>query len=211
MPRGSTRFRGISGPSSRSDDAVSAEALYSLAVALTATMHHFEVALSDVDRGVYEALDLRVAQHPSETMRWLLVRTLAYCLSYEEGIAFSKGGLSSTDEPPIAVRDATGLLKRWIDVGAPSAERLHKASKGSAVSVYTHELAQLRRQAAGQTIHKAAEIDVWPLDARFVDALGARVDRRARLEVTGTVGALYVTVGGASFETNLARASLVGD
>ena len=46
-------------------------------MALTATMHHIEVALSDVDRGVYEALDLRVAQHPSESMRYLLTRTLA--------------------------------------------------------------------------------------------------------------------------------------
>ena len=63
-------------------------------MAQTATMHHIEIALSDVDRGVYEALDLRVAQHPSESMRYMLTRTLAYCLSYEEGIAFSKGGLS---------------------------------------------------------------------------------------------------------------------
>ena len=181
-------------------------------VALTATVHHFEVALSDVDRGVYETLDLRVAQHPSETTRWLLTRTLAYCLSYEEGIAFSKGGLSSTDEAPIAIRDATGLLQQWIDIGAPSAERLHKASKAAAkVTVYTHDLAQLQRQTAGQTIHKAEAIDVWPLDPAFLDGLAAKVDRRARLEVTRTEGALYVTVGGTTLETNLARASLVAD
>jgi uncharacterized protein YaeQ len=34
-------------------------------MAFTATMRRFEVALTDSDRGVYEALDLRVAQHPS--------------------------------------------------------------------------------------------------------------------------------------------------
>ena len=39
-------------------------------MALTATLYHLQVTLSDVDRGVYEALDLRVAQHPSETMRF---------------------------------------------------------------------------------------------------------------------------------------------
>ena len=91
-------------------------------MALTATMHHFQITLSDVDRGVYESLDLRVARHPSETMRYLVTRTLAYCLSYEEGIAFSKGGLSSAEEAPISVRDRTGVLRAWIDVGAPSAE-----------------------------------------------------------------------------------------
>src|SRR4051794_8263609 len=133
-------------------------------MALTATVHRFEIALSDVDRGVYETLELRVAQHPSETMRYLLTRTLAYALSYEEGIAFSKGGLSDTDEPPVSIRDATGILLMWIDVGAPSAERLHKASKAARrVAVFTSELTQLRREAKGKTIHKADAIDVWPI------------------------------------------------
>jgi len=178
-------------------------------VALTATVHHFEIALSDVDRGVYETLDLRIAQHPSETPRRLLARTLAYCLSYEEGISFSKGGLSSTDEPPIAIRDPTGLLLWWIDVGAPSAERLHKASKAAKVAVYTYELAQLRRQAAGQTIHEADGIDVWPLEPGFLDELASKVERRERFELTRTDGALYVTLRGATLETSLARASLL--
>ena len=61
-------------------------------MALTATVYHLPVQLSDVDRGVYESLDLRLARHPSETMRYLLTRLLAYCLCYEDGIAFSKGG-----------------------------------------------------------------------------------------------------------------------
>src|SRR3712207_731558 len=130
-------------------------------MALTATIHHFEIVLADVDRGVYETLDLRVAQHPSETATRMVVRTLAYCLSYADGIAFSKGGLSSTDEAPIAVHDPTGRLLHWIDIGAPSAERLHKASKTAAVSIYTHELAQLRRQAESRTIHKVDAIEVW--------------------------------------------------
>ena len=60
-----------------------ASSLYIAPVALKATIHHVEIALSDVDRGVYEALDLRVAQHPSETMRYLLTRLLAYSLSYD--------------------------------------------------------------------------------------------------------------------------------
>ncbi len=178
-------------------------------MALTATVHHFEVALSDVDRGVYETLDLRVAQHPSETTRRLLTRTLAYCLSYEPGIAFSKGGLSSTDEAPISIRDATGLLRCSIEVGAPSAERLHKASKAARVAVYTSELAQLRRQVERQTVHAADAIEVWPLDAAFLDALAEKIDRRAHLEVTRTEGSLYVTVDGATLETTLARVPLV--
>ncbi|MBX3259228.1 MAG: YaeQ family protein [Labilithrix sp.] len=177
-------------------------------MALTATVHHFEVSLSDVDRGVYASLDFRAAQHPSETTRWLLTRTLAYCLSYEDGIAFSKGGLSSTDEPPIAIRDATGRLVWWIDVGAPSAERLHKASKSARVAVYTHDLAQLRRQTEGRDIYEAEAIEVWSLDPSFLDALAAKVGRRTRLELTRTDGALYVAIDGVTLETTLTRTTL---
>lgn len=180
-------------------------------MALPSTIHAFDIALSDVERGVYETLDLRVAQHPSETMRRLLTRTLAYCLSYEEGIAFSKGGLSSTDEPPIAIRDATGQLQWWIDVGTPSAERLHKASKAAKVAVYTSELAQLRRQVEGQTIHRREDIDVWPVDPGFLDRWAERHDRRSKLEMTRTEGMLYVAIDGATLETALARASLQAD
>jgi len=179
-------------------------------MALTATVHHYEISLSDVDRGVYEALDLRVAQHPSETMTRLLTRTVAYCLAYEEGIAFSKGGLSSVDEPPIAVHDRTGQLLRWIDIGAPSAERLHKASKAASgkVSIYTYELAQLKRQVDAQTIHRAGEIEVIAIDSAFLDELASNVDRRAKFELTRTDGALYIAIAGKTLETTITTTTL---
>src|SRR5690606_37256332 len=73
-------------------------------MALGATNHVFSVRLSDVDRGIYETLELRLARHPSESADFLVTRLLAYCLEYTEGIAFSKG-LSDPDEPAIVVRD----------------------------------------------------------------------------------------------------------
>src|SRR5215213_1041042 len=107
-------------------------------MALTATMYTFDVNLADVDRGVYETLAIRAACQPSETEEYLLSRVLAYCLEYAEGIAFSKG-IAEPDEPALAVRDLTGALRVWIDVGAPDAARLHKASKAAPrVAVYTH-------------------------------------------------------------------------
>ena len=79
-------------------------------MALTSTMYTFDVALSDVDRSVYESLTIKAACHPSETEEYLVTRVLAYCLEYKEGIAFSKG-LSEPDEPALSVRDLTGALK----------------------------------------------------------------------------------------------------
>lgn len=181
-------------------------------MALTATIHQFQVTLSDVDRGVYESLDLRVARHPSESARYLLTRTLAYCLSYEDGIAFSKGGLSSAEEPPITVRDPTGILLAWIDVGAPSAERLHKAAKAARrVVLYTHvDPALLRREASSRAIHKVDEIAVYRFAPSFLDALENTVDRLTKLELVRTDGRLYVTVGGEVIEGDLERVRLDG-
>ena len=88
-------------------------------MALTATMRKFEIALSDVDRGVYETLDLRVAQHPSETDRYLVTRVLARALEHDEGVDFTKG-LSAADEPALWRRDLRGDLLAWIEIGAPT-------------------------------------------------------------------------------------------
>jgi len=179
-------------------------------MALTATVHHLDVELSDVDRGVYESLDLRIARHPSESGRYLVTRLLAYCLSYEEGIAFSKGGLSSTDEPPIAIRDPTGSLLAWIDIGSPSAERLHKAAKAAGrVALFTHaDPALLQREAASRAIYRVQDIEVWRLPPALLDALEPAIDRRARLELVRTEGKLYVTIGTRLIEGDVARVSL---
>jgi uncharacterized protein YaeQ len=180
-------------------------------MALTATIYHFQITLSDVDRGVYESLDLRVARHPSETMRYLVTRTLAYCLSYEDGIAFSKGGLSSAEEAPVSIRDATGVLRAWIDVGSPSAERLHKASKAAnRVALFTHaELPQLLREASARPIHRVEQLEVFRLEPEFLDALDQRLDKNSKFEVVRTDGQLYVTIGGETLNGTLTPCSLV--
>ncbi len=180
-------------------------------MALPATMYAFHVELSDVDRGVYEALELRLARHPSETLRYMLTRLFAYCLEYEEGIAFSKEGLSNADEPPVSVRDRTGLLQAWIDIGTPSAERLHKAAKAAPrVSVFTAaaDLSLLQREAATRVIHKADTIAVWRLDPILLDAIAERLGRTTRLGLTRTDGALYVLIDGLTLEGQIVRGSL---
>jgi len=180
-------------------------------MALTATMYHFQITLSDVDRGVYEALDLRVARHPSETLRYLVTRTLAYCLCYEDGIAFSKGGLSSAEEAPLSVRDATGVLRAWIDVGSPSAERLHKASKAAErVLLFSHvELSLLLREAKARPIHHIEQIEVYRFEPEFLDALAAKLEKNSKFELVRTDGQLYVTLAGETLNGTLTQCSLL--
>lgn len=165
-------------------------------MAIQATVYHLRIELSDVDRGVYESLDLRIARHPSESMPYLLTRTLAYALLYEEGLAFSKGGLSSADEPPLTVRDREDILRAWIEIGTPSADRLHKASKASPrVVVFTHQPRQLIGQAGTRDIHKAEKIEIYSLEPKFLDQLGALTDRNSSWTLLRNDGVLFVSVG----------------
>jgi uncharacterized protein YaeQ len=182
-------------------------------MALTATTYHLRIALSDVDRGVYEALDLRLARHPSETMRYMLARTLAYALQYEEGIAFSKGGLSVADEAALSIRDLTGLLRASIEIGSPSAERLHKASKAAPrLVLYTYgDLVLLRKEMASKAIHKLDAIEAYHLQPAFLDALDAKVERNTAFELTRTEDQLYVNIDGTTLEGRLERVSLLAD
>ena len=179
-------------------------------MALQATVYHVQIELSDVDRGVYEPLDLRIARHPSESMPYLLTRTIAYALLYEEGLSFSKGGLSSADEPPLTVRDLQGNLRAWIEIGLPSAERLHKASKASPrVVVFTqHDPRMLLHEAAKGEIHRAEEIEIYALDPKFLEQLGALTDRNARWTLLRNDGVLYVTVGDKTLSSQVTRHAL---
>jgi len=175
-------------------------------VALTATVYNFDIQLSDVDRGVYETLALRVARHPSETEEYLVTRVLAYCLEYVEGITFGKG-LSEPNEPAVVVRDLTGALRVWIEVGAPDADRVHKASKASdRVVIYTYrDPALLLRQLSGERIHRAEHIELRAFDRALVDGLVQRLERRTALEIAVTDGHLYVTIGGDTLDGALER------
>lgn len=170
-------------------------------MALTATVYNFDIQLSNVDRNVYEALSLRVARHPSETAEYLATRLLAYCLEYAEGITFGKG-LAEPDEPAVVIRDLTGALRVWIEVGAPDADRLHKASKASPrVVVYTYkEPAQLLRNWEGERIHRANEIELHVFDRTLIDALVARLERRTAFDLAVTDRHLYMTIDGETLD-----------
>ena len=165
-------------------------------MAPSATVYHLVLTLSDVDRGVYETLDLRLARHPSESARYFWLRTLAYCLCYEDGIAFSKGGLSDSDEPPISIFDPTGIRLAWIDVGSPSAERLHRAAKAARrVALFSaSEWSLLEREAASRRIHEVESIEVQLLEPAFLDALEPHLQKHLTLELVRSAGTLYVTL-----------------
>ncbi len=173
-------------------------------MAIGATIHTFTVQLADVDRGVYDELSLRVARQSAETDAFMLTRVLAYSLEYEEGIAFSEG-IAATDEPAVSVRDLTGRLTAWIEVGAPDAARLHLGSKSAdRTVVYTHrDPVKVAAQWEGKKIHRAAEISLHSFDTGFVDDAAAALERRNDMTLSVTERRIYLELNGTTLTTEI--------
>lgn len=178
-------------------------------MALSSIIYNFEIRLSDVDRGVYETLSLKVARHPSETEEHLATRVLAYCLEHTEGLTFSRG-LANPDEPTLSVRDLTGALLAWIDIGAPDAARLHKAGKAAPrVAVYTHkDPAVLLSQLSGERIHRADALEIYSFERDFLSGFVARLERRTSFDLSVTERHLFMTVDGATLSGQISRHQL---
>jgi uncharacterized protein YaeQ len=177
-------------------------------MALGAVIYTVNIDLADTDRGIYEAIDLRLARHPSESEEHLVARLLAYLLEFAPGIEFSRG-VSDPDDPAIAIRDLTGAIRSWIDIGLPDAARLHRASKtGARVAVYTHrEPAQWLRSLGGETIHRAEAVELYAIDRGLVAALVARLERRIAFSLSVTDRELYVSIGAENLTGAVVRLS----
>jgi uncharacterized protein YaeQ len=173
-------------------------------MALTATIYHFATQLADIDRGVYETLDLRMACQPSETIENMLMRFIAYCLEYVEGIAFTEG-VAAGDKPAVVIRDLTGRLTAWIEVGAPDAERLHRGSKlAERTAVYTHRPVRIvLGELAGKKIHRASEIPIYTFEPSFITAMAETIERRVDIAISITERELYIDLGGRTFSTTV--------
>ena len=166
----------------------------------------FDLSLSDVDRGVYETLAFKVAQHPSETAVYLVTRVLAYALEYAEGIEFAQG-LATGDVPALSVRDGTGRIRTWIEIGTPDAARLHRARKAAErVAVYCHKDADSwLRGLAGHTVHESQSIALHRIERAFVDAAAEKLERRNTWALSVTEGALYLDIDGKTLEGAVER------
>ncbi len=178
-------------------------------MALSATILKVGLELSDVDRGVYQTLDLRVAQHPSEDENRVVLRLLALGLLHEEDLAFGRG-VSVAEEPALWVTGPGDAVKLWVDVGKPLAARLHKASKrAERVAVVTDlDLPLLRRAWQGERIHRAEALEVIRLPAALVRELSEGLGRKVQWTMTVMDGQLTVVHGEAMVTGEIERTTM---
>ena len=175
-------------------------------MAQPATIYRAGIQLSDIDRNLYESLQVTVARHPSETEERLLARILAYALFYEPELTFTKG-VGAGDEPDLWLKGPDGRVNNWIEVGLPDAERLVKASRhservilcafGSALSIW--EKQQLPKLAG------ISNLTIISLEQAFLGSLKERLQRNISWSLTVTEGTLYLAVDGETLESAVTR------
>lgn len=170
-------------------------------------LYRFRIDLSDVDRGVYEQLDFRLALHPSESILYFLTRVLAFSLNAQPDLQFSSAGLAEPDGPTVFVNEMNGRTKLWIEIGNPSIKKLHKAAKAAdEVRIYTYKDAQLIiNEGQSQQVHNANQIQIYAFDPKFLDRLGKDLPRDVRWSVLHNDRVLTVSTLDKSEETEIKR------
>ena len=95
-------------------------------MALNATIYKVDLQLANMDAHYYEQHSLTLAKHPSETEERLMVRILAFALYADEALTYGKG-ISSADEPTLWIKDLTGEITLWLEIGQPDERTIRKA------------------------------------------------------------------------------------
>lgn len=151
-------------------------------MALPSRLFRFKIELSNPEKGDYHSLDFRVAQHPSETLQYMLTRVFAYTLSFEDGLEFSNLGLADPESPSLSTANPNGGLKTWIEIGNPTARKVHKAAKAADhVKIFTYKDPQvLLLELASEPVHRRGEIEIYSLAPSFLDRLATHTKKENR-------------------------------
>lgn len=108
-------------------------------MAISSTIFKAELSISDMNRNYYQTHALMLARHPSETDERMMVRLLAFALNAHEGLQFTRG-LSTEDEPELWLKNDTGEIELWIELGQPDEKRLRKAcGRSRQVRLYCYQ------------------------------------------------------------------------
>lgn len=164
-------------------------------MALPSKLYRFKIELSNLDKNIYQSLDFRLAQHPSESLDYLLTRVFAYSLSYQEGLEISATGLADPDGPAISLANPRGGYALWIEIGNPSNRKIHKASKAaSLVQIYTYKDPQvLKTEMAREEIFRKDEVQIFSIPSEFLKKLQNDLEKENRWNVVFNEGQLTVS------------------
>ena len=161
-------------------------------MALKPKIFKFKIALSDLDRNYYDALDLTIAQHPSETIERMMVRVLVFCINAQERLEFTKG-LSAVEEPDIWLRSLDEQMMLWLDVGEPTVERVKKATRLSpVVKIYSFNTKSDVWWGQGREKFERLKASIFRFQWENIQSLAALQQRTMSISITITGDSAYI-------------------
>ncbi|MBI4740314.1 MAG: YaeQ family protein [Betaproteobacteria bacterium] len=166
-------------------------------MALKATIFKADLQIADMDRNHYAAYPLTLARHPSETGERMMVRLLAFALYADDLLVFGKG-LSTDEEPDLWLKDLTGAIRLWINVGQPDERWLRKAAgrAGQVVAIcYGGRAAEIWWEQNRATLERLQNLTVLKLAPENTQALARLANRSMNLQCTMQDGEVLVTGG----------------
>jgi uncharacterized protein YaeQ len=164
-------------------------------MALGATIYKVELNVADTDRHYYGSHALTIARHPSETIERMVVRLIAFSIHAHEELAFTKG-ISGTDEPDIWLKDLTGSIDLWVEVGQPTETRILKAcGRAEKVVVYCYNghASKLWWDAASKKLERARNLKVVSLPTDAIREVATLVQRSMVLHVNIQEQELFIS------------------
>jgi len=172
-------------------------------MALKSTIYKASLAIADIDHGYYADHALTLARHPSETDERMMVRLLALALNAHELQDICRGdgtlafgaGLSDPDDPDLWLKDYTGAVKLWVEVGQPEDRPLVKAcQKADAVRVYAfNHAAEVWWRGIESKLTRLSKLQVFRVPTEASQALAGMAARSMQLQATVQDGAVTIS------------------
>ncbi|MBU0750753.1 MAG: YaeQ family protein [Gammaproteobacteria bacterium] len=166
-------------------------------MALKSTIFKANLNIADMDRPYYGAHSLTLARHPSETDERMMVRLLAFALFADERLEFGRG-ISADDEPALWLKEYSGDIRLWIEVGLPDERAMRKAAGRAAevvVLAYGGRSVDLWWAKEGGALWRLPKLRVLALDGEQSAALAALAQRGMDLQCTIQDGHIWLTDG----------------
>lgn len=166
-------------------------------MALGATIYKIELHVADLDRHYYGRHALTIARHPSETAERMMARLIAFSMHADEGLTFTKG-LSEADEPDIWLKDLTGAVDLWVEVGQPNETRILRAcgvAEQVVVYCYNGHVSKIWWDAVSKKLERAKNLKVICLPMEMIRSLSMHVERSMVIHVNIHENEMFMTTG----------------
>ena len=172
-------------------------------MAIKSTIYKANIQIADIDHGYYADHALTLARHPSETDERMMIRLVAFALqAYKlqsicngDGTLGFGAGMSDPDEADVLLKDFTGAIRLWVEVGQPEDKPIIKAcGKSDEVHVYAFNHATPVWWKGIQTkLTRPRNLSVYQVPSDAAKALEALAERSMNVQATIQEGVLSLS------------------